>query len=359
MKSLTTASLAAALILTSLPGCSKGGDMNGVRAPEIAVKPERYWINSKPLSMKELRDKVVLIDIWDYTCVNCIRTLPYIKDWYEKYADKGLVIIGVHAPEFRFARERANVEAAIKEFGITYPVVMDNDFLIWQSYANSYWPRKYLIDKQGAIRYDHAGEGGYAQTEQKIQELLREINPNVELPAVSPDTSSASAPGKVCYPMTPELYLGFQRGRIGNREGYKPGKVVEYAEPAKLVDGFVYARGSWLNEAEALIHGRETSEPEDYIAIRYHAIEVNAVIKPERGEPYKVWVMQDGKWVRPEDAGSDLRFTEGGESYLEITEPRMYRIVNNASYGAHDLTLSSASDDFGIYAFTFGACAVP
>lgn len=342
-----------ALAILVMASCSKGVGMEGVRAPEIRVKSEKFWINSEPLTMKELRGKVVLIDIWDYTCVNCIRTLPYIKAWHDKYADKGLVIIGVHAPEFEFARDRANVEKAVKDFDIRYPVVMDNDYEIWTSYANMYWPRKYLIDKDGYIRYDHVGEGGYEETERKIQELLRQINPDVALPEITSDTGGGVT--GVCYPMTPELYLGYARGRIGNSEGYKPNKVVEYSEPAKLVDGFIYARGSWRNEAEAMIHARRTSELEDYIAIRYHAIEVNAVIKPEIGEPYRVWVKQDDDWLVPDDAGSDIKFDEG-RSYLEITEPRMYRIVNNAEYGTHDLQLSSTSDGFGIYAFTFGAC---
>lgn len=348
-----------ALAILVMASCSKGVDMQGVRAPEIRVKSEKFWINSEPLTMKELKGKVVLVDIWDYTCVNCIRTLPYIKAWHSRYADKGLVIIGVHAPEFEFARDRANVEKAVEDFDIRYPVVMDNGYEIWTSYANMYWPRKYLIDARGYIRYDHAGEGGYEETEKKIQELLAEIDPTLEFPEPTPDTSSRSARGKVCYPMTPELYLGYERGRIGNSEGYKPNRVVEYSAPEKLVDGFIYARGAWRNGSEAMIHARRTSEPSDYIAIRYHAIEVNAVIKPEKGESYKVWVKQDDRWVDSDDVGADLRFDEEGRSYLEITEPRMYRIIENANYGTHELHLYSTSDGFGIYAFTFGACTTP
>lgn len=351
--------LFAVSILIAL-SCMTGGGMNGIRAPEIRVRDEQYWINSAPLFMKELGGKVVLVDIWDYTCVNCIRTLPYIEAWYERYKDKGLVIIGVHTPEFAFARERANVEEAVRRFGIKYPVVMDNDYEIWSSYANSYWPRKYLIDKNGYIRYDHAGEGGYEETERKIQELLKQINPDIELASIAKDTSennsSGGITGGVCFPMTPELYLGYERGRLGNREGYKPGRIVDYKAPDSLVDGYVYARGAWRNEPEAMIHSRVTEQPEDYIAIRFHATEVNAVIKPERGGDYRVYVKQDGKWVKPEDGGYDLKFTDKGESYIEIVEPRMYRIVSNVEYGAHTLELSSASDGFGIYAFTFGAC---
>lgn len=359
MKSLTKATLVLGVLLLALPGCSKGGDMDGVRAPEIAVRAQKYWINSEPLRMKELRGKVVLVDIWDYTCVNCIRTLPYIKSWHERYLEAGLVIIGVHAPEFEFARDRENVETAVREFNINYPVVMDNDYLIWRSYANSYWPRKYLIDSQGYIRYDHIGEGGYEETERRIQGLLHEVDSSLGFPEPTPDTSSRAARGKVCYPMTPELYLGYQRGRMGDPQGFKPNRIVDYAEPDSLVDGFIYARGAWRNRSEAMVHARTTIEPEDYIAIAYHALEVNAVIKPETGEVYKVWVKQNDDWVDKEDAGDDLQFDEEGRSYVEITEPRMYRIINNTRYGSYQLKLSSTSLGFGIYAFTFGACTTP
>ncbi len=354
--------LFAAVSVLLAASCTKGDEMNGIRAPEIRVRDEKYWINSAPLTMKELKGKIVLVDIWDYTCVNCIRTLPHIKDWYEKYKDKGLVIIGFHTPEFAFARERANVEEAVRRFGIKYPVVMDNDYEIWTSYANMYWPRKYLVDKDGVIRYDHAGEGGYEETEQKIQELLKQIIPDIELPAIAEDTGSIDKGGAVagiCYPTTPELYLGYERGRLGNQEGYKPGRLVDYKAPDSLVDGYVYARGTWRSEAEAMVHAREIEEPEDYIAIRYHAIEVNAVIKPEGEAGYRVYVKQDGEWVRQKDRGEDLKFTDDGKSYLEIKEPRMYRIVDNAEHGEHTLELSSTSDGFGIYAFTFGACTAP
>jgi len=248
--------LIAAGVVLLTASCSKGIEMKGIKAPEIPVKSAEFWINSPPVSMKELRGKVVLIDIWDYTCVNCIRTLPYIKAWHDRYAQAGLVIIGVHAPEFEFARQRENLEKAARDFELTYPIVMDNDYLIWTAYANSYWPRKYLIDKDGYIRYDHIGEGGYEETEKKIQELLAEIDPGLEFPEPLTDTSSRGAQGKVCYPMTPELYMGFERGKIGNREGFKPDGVVDYEEPDTLIDGFIYLKGSWRNYGSCPAHLR-------------------------------------------------------------------------------------------------------
>jgi len=149
-----------------------------VRAPEIG----RLWFNSPPLSFRQLRGRAVLVDFWDYTCVNCIRTLPYVQAWHERYHDKGLTVIGVHTPEFTFAQYESNVERGIREFGLTYPIVVDSNREIWKSFANRYWPTKYLLDKDGYLRYGHFGEGGYHECEEAIQELLREIDPALALP---------------------------------------------------------------------------------------------------------------------------------------------------------------------------------
>ncbi|MBI2033935.1 MAG: redoxin family protein, partial [Candidatus Liptonbacteria bacterium] len=149
-----------------------------MNAPEFPK--DLIWLNSKPIQMADLRGKaVVLIDFWTYSCVNCIRSMPYLKEWHERYKDKGLVIVGVHTPEFAFEKEKDNVLKAVKDFGITYPVVMDNDYAIWQLYANRFWPRKYLVSSDGQIAYDHTGEGGYTETEEEIQKALLELNPKL------------------------------------------------------------------------------------------------------------------------------------------------------------------------------------
>jgi thiol-disulfide isomerase/thioredoxin len=144
------------------------------------------WLNSPPLTLEGLKGKVVLVDFWEYTCVNCIRTFPYLKAWHQKYRDKGLVIIGVHTPEFQFAKEKPNVERAMKKFGLDYPHIVDSDYVVWRTYGNRYWPAKYLIDSKGFVRDFHFGEGGYAGTEATIQKLLKELNPEVVLPPITP-----------------------------------------------------------------------------------------------------------------------------------------------------------------------------
>jgi thiol-disulfide isomerase/thioredoxin len=335
--------------------------------PDLKVEAPEFpgglkWLQSPPLKLEGLRGKVVLVDFWEYTCVNCIRTFPYLKAWQEKYKDKGLVIVGVHTPEFQFAKEEPNVAKAAKQFGMTWPLVVDSDYLVWQTYGNRYWPAKYLIDHQGFVRYYHFGEGGYAVTEEKIQALLKAANPNVELPPISKAVRGSDVQGAVCYPVTPELYLGTERGghagTLANKEGYKLGKVVDYKDPGKWEDGMIYAHGPWKNTNEALISSRTSPTPKDYIGIKYHALEVNSVIRPEQGKPVKLWITHDGKPVAKKDKGDDLRFDEKGRSYVLVDQPRMYNLVKNAEFAQRTLKLTTADPGMGIYSFTFVSCEV-
>jgi len=327
-----------------------------VHAPEFP--PNHIWINSPPMTMAQLKGKVVLIDIWDYTCVNCIRTLPYIQEWHRRYAPYGLTVIGVHTPEFDFARQKDNVATAVKSFKLTYPIVLDNEYKIWDSYANRYWPRKYLINQDGIIVFDHAGEGGYIETEKKIQELLKKNQPGLKLPApyIHPGPPES---GGLCYPTTPETYAGYLRGKLVNPGGYQAGKVAAYTDPKGYTPyGHLYLQGTWESHAEGLRHGRKSNLTEDYVALPYRAISVNAVIKPAREKPYRVYVRQDDQWVLKEDRGKDLRVDEKGRTYLLIEDSRMYQIIKNKSYGQYVLKLSSDSESFDLYAFTFGSCLI-
>ena len=209
-----------------------------------------YWVNSEPLQIEGLRGKVVLIDFWDYTCVNCIHTLPYVTEWHRRYSPHGLVVVGVHAPEFTFAKELDGVKRAVEAFGLEYPVVMDNGYSIWQAYANRYWPAKYLVDGQGYIRFYHFGEGAYEETERTIQTLLRELQPDLELPEPLKPVRETDQPGAVCYRVTPELYLGYLQGRIGNPTGYVPKQTAVYSDPGLHAEGFFYLQGEWTADEE-------------------------------------------------------------------------------------------------------------
>ena len=197
--------------------CDEG--KNGGMMMDVALAPELAgiagWINSKPLTMESLRGKVVLVDFWTYSCINCIRTQPYLNAWYDKYEKDGLVIIGVHAPEFAFEKIENNVREASQKAGIKYPIALDNDFKTWNAYANRYWPAKYLIDKEGHIVYKHFGEGNYDETEKKIQELL----------AIKKDIVSLTPNSLVIQEKTPETYLGSLRAlnHVYEKDEYKNG----------------------------------------------------------------------------------------------------------------------------------------
>jgi len=334
-----------------------------IHAPEIG----QVWLNSPPLTMRGLRGRVVLVDFWDYTCVNCIRTLPYVVEWHRRYADKGLVVIGVHTPEFNFARTSDFVEAAIARLGIEHPVVLDSNYQVWHAFANRCWPAKYLIDKDGYVRFFHFGEGDYQATEQAIQTLLREVNPALKFPTPMEPIRDTDHPGAVCYPTTPELYLGHQRGRIGNPDGFQypsEGRVGHYTLPNRLDADAFYLSGPWQSGPESV---RAESGPETEPAallVYYTAKEVNLVMAPN-GAPLThpgqaaqtVELLHNGKPLNPEDAGEDVRYTPEGRSVLSVDLPRMYNLVRNRAFSQRLLQLLTRQAGLECFAFTFVSCA--
>lgn len=326
-----------------------------VHAPELTGG---YWVNSEPVTMASLRGKPVLIDFWDYTCVNCIRTLPYVIEWHKRYAAHGLAVIGVHAPEFSFAKELDGVKSALDRFGIAYPIVMDNGYTIWQAYANRYWPAKYLVDKGGYLRYHHYGEGAYVQTEEAIQTLLREVSPDLDLPVPMPPVRDTDTLGAVCYRVTPEIYLGYQRGRIGNPVGLTPKETATYADPGMHAEGFFYLSGEWKCEEEYAMKPWG-GDAESAVSIRYMATEVNLVMNPLLGHTCRAFLTQDGAPIAKDDAGDDVLFDQNDKSFVDIDSPRMYRLVNNSEIGNHEITLSTKDAGLALYAYTFVSCVVP
>jgi thiol-disulfide isomerase/thioredoxin len=326
-------------------------DKGTVRAPEIG----RLWLNSTPLSFRQLRGRVVLVDFWDYTCVNCIRTLPYVQAWHERYRDKGLTVIGVHTPEFTFAQYESNVERGVREFGLTYPIVVDSNREIWKLFANRYWPTKYLLDKDGYLRYGHFGEGGYGECEHTTQELLREIDPALSLPEIMQPLREEDHPGAVCYRPSGELYLGHQRGRIGNEGGFKEDQIADYQFSGELKENFFYASGSWASTVE---YFEAAGAGPHVLKIKYEASAVNLVMASPRGGSVEVRVFQDGKNLPLSGAGKDIRFRASGESYVVVDSARMYALVANHDFGEHELELR-CSLGLAAFAFTFTGCVDP
>ena len=326
-----------------------------VRAPEIG----RVWLNSTPLSFRQLRGRAVLVDFWDYTCVNCIRTLPYVQAWHERYRDKGLTVIGVHTPEFTFAQYESNVERGIREFGLTYPIVIDSNREIWKAFANRYWPTKYLLDKDGYLRFGHFGEGGYGECEQVIQELLREINPKLELPPLLEPLREEDHVGAVCYRASGELYLGNRRGRIGNEGGFKEDQISDYAFTGAVEENSFGANGRWASTAEyfeAVETGPHT------LRLKYDASAVNLVMASPHTAATEVVVLQDGMPLTRKQSTRDTRFrsdVDGAEeSYVVVDSARMYFLADNREFGEHELELR-CSAGVAAFAFTFTSCVDP
>jgi thiol-disulfide isomerase/thioredoxin len=326
-----------------------------VRAPEIG----HAWLNSAPLSFRQLRGRVVLVDFWDYTCVNCIRTLPYLQAWHERYRDKGLTVIGVHTPEFTFAQYESNVERGIREFGLTYPVVIDGNCEIWKAFANRYWPTKYLLDKDGYLRYAHFGEGGYTECEQVIQELLHELDPKLDLPPIMDPVREEDHAGAVCYRPTSELYLGHARGRIGNEGGFKEDQIANYSFTDELEENVFYANGRWASTAE---YFEAVEEGPHILRLKYEAAAVNLVMASPRSQSSEVVILQDGKPLTPEQSTRDSHFRQDKgameQSFLTVDSARMYFLVDNHEFGVHELELR-CSPGLAAFAFTFTSCVDP
>lgn len=337
---------------------------------------EGEWLNSsQPLTRAQLRGQVLLIDFWDYTCINCLRTLPYLNQWHERYADKGLVIIGVHAPEFKFARERSQIEAAIDELDIRYPVLLDNDYQTWQQFATRAWPTKFLVDSRGYIRFKRQGEGFYEETERAIQTLLEMRDAAVSLPPIMPPLRGEDSAGAICYRPTPELHAGFQGGglfgsALGNPEGYVTNSLMSYTLPEadERMEGRFYLSGFWEAKPECVAFAGQTGGE---VVLPYRAVGVNAVLSPssdpvelllglatEKGAPI-IEVRQDDRPLSSEIAGKDILFDEAGLSYIRVKRPRLIQILNNPNYEWHELKLIFRATGTALYAFTFDTCIVP
>lgn len=319
------------------------------RVPEIIGD---YWLNSEPVSLGNLRGFVILLDFWDYTCTRCIRSLPYMKEWHNRYRDNDLIIVGIHTPRFPFGREPVNLRRAVDSLGIKYPVVMDNDYRMWSAFRSASWPTKILVDKFGFIRYTHAGEGRYQNFEHAIQSLLAGIGHDSNFPLLMESEREADRPGAICYRETPEILTGWQRGTMGNVEGFSPESTFHYADPKYYVDGRIYLEGDWFNDRNYL--KLDTANPAGgYVTLTYQAKEVEAVVNPIGEKGFQVFVYHDDRPVSRGDKGCDIRYDEEGKSYFIVKEPRVYNLVKNREFGSHNLKLLSRSNGFALYAVSF------
>jgi len=305
----------------------------GPKAPELI--PGGVWFNSDPLTLADLKGKVVIVDFWTYSCINCQRTMPYLRAWYEKYSDKGLVIIGVHAPEFEFEKSEKNVAQAIKDFKLPYPIVQDNDFATWRAYNNRYWPAKYILDKEGYIRYTHFGEGAYDETEKVIQELLKETG-------ARDVTSKINNPTYKIQSKTPEIYLGYGRIEgLASPEQIKKDALSNYTAPTKLGSSQVAYVGNW-NVMEEYANPQRGAKLE----LNFESKEVFLVMRT-RGAPsrVKVYVVDDKMQYFGEDVVNGV---------VTVDSDTLYKLINLPTPGRHILRLEFEDNNAEVFAFTFG-----
>ncbi len=319
-----------------------------VQAPMPALDGATQWLNSEPLTREGLRGKVVLIDFWTYSCINCIRALPYVEAWYEKYRDQGLVVIGVHAPEFAFEKNVKNVERAIRDFGLKYPVALDNDYTLWRAFANEYWPAHYFVDAKGNIRHTHFGEGEYDASERVIQQLLAEAGSAVATDLVAPSAAGAAMGSDQLAVLSPETYVGHERAEhFASPGGQVPGVERDYAVPPKPALNEWGLGGRWtVGEQDAAL----TAAP-GKIVFHFQARDLHLVLGPGLdGKPVRFRVRVDGA-PPGDDHGSDI----GADGAGVVEQQRLYQLIRQQG-PVRDRTFEIEFLDPGVtaYAFTFG-----
>ena len=307
------------------------------------------WLNSPPLTSETLRGKVVLVDFWTYSCINCLRTLPYLKAWDKKYRTQGLVIIGVHTPEFAFEKDPHNVEQALHDLGITYPVAMDNQYAVWNAFSNKYWPAHYLIDTNGLIRHQHFGEGAYQETEQMIQTLLKEAHQGVlvmshELVQVEGTGATAAVANMAS---SPETYVGYARQQnLVSPEAIRQDAAAQYSTPRELKTNQWALHGNWLVSAESAA----LQAPGGAIRYRFQGRDLHLVLGSHNNKPVRFKVTLDG--VAPgANHGADIDAQGNGV----IREQRLYQLIRQSGkITAHTFRIEFLDADAEAFAFTFG-----
>ena len=344
---MTRRRLLAAGISTLLAGGLRSAAAQPTQMPSL--DGATTWLNSPPLTAPSLRGKVVLVNFWTYTCINWLRSLPYVRAWASKYADRGLVVIGVHAPEFSFEKDLDNVRRAVKDLSVRYPVAVDNDHTVWQAFANRAWPASYFVDAQGRIRHHHFGEGEYERLERTLQQLLQEAGAQpIARELVSPEARGAEAAADWASLRSPENYLGYTR----TENFASPGGALRdarraYAIPARLPLNHWALSGEWTMQSEAVLLNQANGR----IAYRFHARDLHLVMGPSvRGRSLPFRVLIDG---RPPGAARGTDVDDRGHGML--VEQRMYQLIRQPKpIAPRQFEIEFLEPDAVAFAFTFG-----
>lgn len=340
-----TGAIALAIIL--------GRGQQGKRFVRELIARPGYWIQ-QPVTLQQMHGKVVLLDYWDYTCVNCIRTFPYLKEWYRRYHRYGLEIVGIHTPEFLFAHDPAKVRAAVQRFGLPYHILNDPKRENWWQYGAWAWPTKILLDSDGSITLFRVGEGNYGLFERSIQEQLHKVHPGAKFPPLMVPLRGTDVPGAICYPKTPEIYTwikGLPRKELCYTAS-QMGAPATFSYPAVPAEGVVYLSGPWTPQKHYLEAGGTGSD----LMLGYMAKEVNTVLTPSRA--VDVEVRQDGRPLKSSEMGDDVRL-ENGQAILHASLPRMYSLIKNPKWGHHQLELRARGAGLQILTFSFSTDCDP
>ena len=320
-------------------------DKKFLRSPPKLQGISGYINTSSDQINQDIEGKVVIYDFWTYSCINCIRTLPYLTAWDEKYSDEGLVIVGIHTPEFEFEKKYENVVFATEKFGIKYPVIQDNEKEIWNDFQNRYWPRKYIADHEGYIRFDHIGEGAYKETEEVIQLLLRERSEALGKTLGKTELVNIDEFAHATF-RTPELYFGFNfaegRNQLGNEEGFSKNRTVDYKLPEQFKQHYFYMDGMWKNNND----GMKLISDSGKIVLNYNAKQVNIVASNNA----ILKITYDGVEIPIESRGQDI----ASDGTVKIMEPRLYNLIDSKQEGIHEIIIEVKNPGFEIFTFTFG-----
>ena len=359
--------LALVVVVALIAGCNRkpAPATGAVPASPLVGKPAPsldgalVWLNADEPTLASLRGKVVLLHFFDYSCLNSIHTYPYLLEWEHRYGPLGLQVVGIHSPEFDFGLTPANVQEAVNRAGLTHPIAVDSDLKITGAYHNRYWPRLLLLDKAGIVRFDHTGEGQYLEVEQMLQTLLREFNPQVQLPALLAPVHDFDRTNAVCYVATPELYLGRTRGDLGNPEASATNAIIAFHLPAERDNGVVYAQGDWSVHDEYMRHAVDKDDPTDGLVLNYRATEANVVMKPEGAYWMQVFVDQDGQPLPKDVAGADVSYDDAGRSFVKVDAARLYNLTRRQPDQGHEIRLSVRGKGLSVYGFSFGTSVIP
>ena len=312
----------------------------GPKVPGLSAA--KGWINSPPLHGADLTGRVVLYDFWTYSCVNCVRAIPYVRSWYDRYAKDGLVVVGIHSPEFDFEKNHGNVQDAVKRLHVDYPVALDDNMAIWNAFGNQYWPADYIADRQGRLRHAGIGEGNYTETENILRSLL---GVSASAPrATRVNEGNVGKPPAANDSITPETYLGLERGTAGAQPG-----VVDYPDVATLENGQARLVGRWEADQQYV----RSAAPGATVAFAFHAREVNLVMATAapNGQPIDVRIELDGGPLPLEDRTAQTMVDAQGNTFVRVTGSDLYRLVLGTSIGSHTLRLVAQAADLEAFAF--------